>query len=299
MSRKVMSGVHAALFTPRFEDGRLDESSLWKNVEFLIERGIRGFVVNGATGEFPLTTAEELRRVLGLLSKILQGRAEFACGIGAAGIHRSLENAKMAIDAGAKALLLPMPYFFPYEQEDLSVFCRELAMKLPAPILLYNLPKFTTGLESATVRSLIAECPNIVGIKDSSGSLDILQDLTGVGIDACRMVGSDAVLAEALERGLCDGVISGVACVLPELILSIYGQASLPDHVGFRQSAHALEEFLRWAGGFPVPWALKFIAESRGIIPAVFSQPLSAQRQQQARAMQKWFRSWRSTVAIA
>lgn len=294
-----MSGVYAALLTPRKEDGSLDESSMWKHVEFLMERGIRGFVVNGATGEFILTTADELRRMLGLLSKILAGRAEFACCIGSPGIHGCMENARMAMDAGAQALLLPMPYFFPYEQEDLDIFCRELALKLPAPIMLYNLPQFTSGLESATVRTLIAECPNIVGIKDSSGSLQILQDLTGVGIDACRMVGSDKVLAEALELGLCDGAISGIACVLPEVILSLVGQASLPDPNDFQQNARALEEFLRAISGFPVPWALKWIAESRGIIPADFSQPLSAGRAQQGRALQKWFRSWRSTIAIA
>jgi 4-hydroxy-tetrahydrodipicolinate synthase len=294
-----MSGVYAALITPRRADGSLDEGSLWKSVEFLLERGIRGFVVNGTTGEFVLTTADELPRTLGLLAKILEGRAEFACCIGSAGFYGCMENARVAIDAGAKALLLPMPYFFSYEQADLDSFCRELALKLPAPILLCNLPQFTTGLESATVRCLIAECPNIVGIKDSSGSLRILKDLTGVCIDACRMVGNEIVLAEALEKNLCDGVVSAVASVLPELILALVGQASLPEKTGFRQSARGLEEFLRATAGFPVPWALKWIAESRGVIPAIFSQPLSSRRVQQGRALQKWFRSWRTTIAIA
>lgn len=89
--------------------------------------------------------------------------------------------AAVAESSGASGLLLPMPWFFPYEQQDLEMFCREVASSTRLPILLYNLPQFTSGLTKATVRGLIRDVPNIVGIKDSAGSVEIVRDLTERG----------------------------------------------------------------------------------------------------------------------
>ena len=71
-----------------------------------------------------------------------------------------------------------------------------------------------------TVETLLEDCPNIAGIKDSSGSLDILRALTRSTSHACRIVGSGGVPESALRESCCDGVISGVAGVLPEVVLS-------------------------------------------------------------------------------
>ncbi|MBI3282413.1 MAG: dihydrodipicolinate synthase family protein [Acidobacteria bacterium] len=109
---------------------------------------------------------------------------------------------RLALEKGARALLLPMPYFFPYTQDDLACFCATVAAELAAaPILLYNLPRFTTALSVDTVRSLLAEVPNLAGIKDSSESLEILRALSG-GPDsrASRIVGDDTVLVPACEN---------------------------------------------------------------------------------------------------
>jgi 4-hydroxy-tetrahydrodipicolinate synthase len=184
-----------------------------------------------------------------------------------------------------------MPHFFPYRQEDLIEFCRTVAARLPAPILLYNLPQFTTGLEPPTVLRLLRECPNIVGMKDSSGKLDILRELKP---GHCRMVGHDAVLAAALRDRVCDGVISGVACALPELILNLYAERATTQSPDFLRAEQSLQEFIEKLSAFPVPWGLKWIAEARGIAPASFSQPVSESRRIQAREFQSWFHQWHS-----
>jgi 4-hydroxy-tetrahydrodipicolinate synthase len=105
-------------------------------------------------------------------------------------------------------------------------------------------------------------------------------------------VGNDSILAEALRNGLCDGVISGVACALPELILGLYRDGDAPDSLEFLRHEGALKEFIGQLADFPVPWGLKWIAEARGIAPASFAQPVSAVRLSQARELQAWFRSW-------
>ncbi len=247
-----------------------------------MERGIGGFAINGATGEFCLTTPPELKQMVRIVGEVTSGRAEFVCGVGSAGLPGCLEHGLIAIEGGAAGLLLPMPYFFPYEQDDLAAFCKEASERLSAPVLLYNLPQFSSGLQPATVRDLIFECPNIVGIKDSSGSLDILRTLSEPGVEACRIVGSDGALAQAVDERLCDAVISGVASVLPELVLDAFQG----------RSRELLNEFIEAIGPFPVPWALKWIGEARAIAPASFSQPVSPQRLAQGRALQNWFHGW-------
>lgn len=296
---KLVSGVYAAVSTPRHADGRLDECSLRKSIEFLLERGIRGFALNGATGEYCLTTPGEIRRILAVARETMAEGAGFVCGIGSAGIRGCLDQGALAIEGGARAVLLPMPHFFPYEQDDLEVFCREVSERLPAPVLLYNLPQFTSGLQAATVETLIRECPNIAGIKDSSGSLEILRSLTRARVEACRIVGSDNVLVQALRERVCDAVISGVASVLPELMQFLFEQRGRPDADEFQQAVRALDEFIARISQVPVPWGLKWVAESRGIAAASFSQPVSARRLAQSRELQEWFRAWQSAVEVA
>jgi 4-hydroxy-tetrahydrodipicolinate synthase len=287
MREKTIQGVCAAVAAPRDTRGAPDETAFRRSLEYLMGMGIRAFAINGATGEYCLTSREDLRRIATLAVDVTRGQAEVICGIGSAGIHGCLENAETALRAGVRSLLLPMPHFFPYAETDLEAFCREVSVNVAAPILLYNLP-FSSPLNLRTVETLLRECPQIVGIKDSSGSLDILRALARSCPDACRIVGSDRVLSPALREGCCDGVISGVAGVFPELILTLYSAA--PDSAAFAECAGALEEYIEAIAPFPVPWGLKITGEFLGIGPATFSQPLSAERRAQADRLREWLR---------
>jgi 4-hydroxy-tetrahydrodipicolinate synthase len=292
MEYKQMSGVYAAVLTPRLKDDSVDIAALRALIEFLLAKGISKFALNGATGEFCLTTPEHLRVLLSTVKEA--GKGEILCGVGSAGTAQSIEFAAIAQEHGVAGLLLPMPFFFPYQQEDLDAFCRAVAGTTMLPILLYNLPQFTSGLAKETVRTLIAEVSNIIGIKDSSGSLDILRDLTEQNIDACRIVGNDSALAPAMIEGVCDGVVSGVACALPELIRTLYAQAGHTSSSEFQSAAALLEEFILQLNPFPTPWGLKWIVEARGVMKASFAQPVAPHRLEQAAAMSEWFAHWHS-----
>jgi 4-hydroxy-tetrahydrodipicolinate synthase len=106
---------------------------------------------------------------------------------------------------------------------------------------------------------------------------------------ACRIVGDDSVLVPALDAGVCDAVVSGVAGVLPELTTLLFEQR---NSAAYPQAAQLLSELIRHLSAFPVPWGLKLIAEFRGITPAWFSQPLSAARTAQADELRAWFPGW-------
>ena len=281
----IIQGVYAAVLIPRLPDGELDASSFRAILEFLRDKGLTKIVVNGATGEYCLTTASELAGMLTICRETLPG-APVLCGIGAAGLAGCLELGRIAIRHRAHALLLPMPHFFPYAQDDLHAFCAGVAARLDVPILLYNLPRFTTPLTLETVRGLIESVPNILGIKDSSGSLALL---SGLGSGACRIVGDDSVLVAALDAGVCDSVVSGVAGVLPELTTFLFHRR---NSTAYPRAVELLNELIDHLSALPVPWGLKLIAECRGVTPAWFSQPLSAARTAQANQFRAWFPGW-------
>jgi 4-hydroxy-tetrahydrodipicolinate synthase len=297
MWHSLLEGVSAAVLTPRTDTGALAEGPFRRSLQFLLARGIRSFAINGATGEFCLTTPPQLEHILAEASAIIAGKGQFVVGIGAAAHATSIELGRMAAEAGARAALLPMPYFFPYEQADLRAFAGRVADALSIPVLLYNLPQFTSGLAPQTSLELIRQHENVVGIKDSSGSLDTLRLLTSEGVDCCRIVGNDSVLPAALQERVCDGVVSGVACVLPELVQRVFAAGtSARDGVDLSAANGHLEELIGMINPLPVPWGLKVIAEELELGPATFSLPVAPERQQQIDQLRTWFRKNNRTL---
>ena len=112
------------------------EDQFRRGLYFLLARGIRSFALNGATGEFCLTSPAQPRRILANASVITDFDGQFVVGIGTPGYKTSIELGRMAADAGAKAVLLPMPYFFSYGQADLRAFVSRVADALSIPVLL-------------------------------------------------------------------------------------------------------------------------------------------------------------------
>lgn len=284
---KAVTGVWAALLTPRTAAGGVDQQALTRHIEFLRARGVTGVVANGATGEYPRTTPEQFHALLEVLRT---AGVSFLCGIGSADFESSVAMGQAAFRAGARAVLLPAPYFFPYSQQDIQCYFRAVAEAAGGPVLLYNLPRFTTPIEPRTALEVIRAGPPVAGIKDSSGSLDILRLLTAEGpAEACRIVGDDHVLTAALREGVCDGVISGVASVLPDLITFLFEHASESGGQEYQERKRQLGEFIEWLDRFPVPWGLKWAAEWRGLAPARFPLPLSNDRRRCAETFHEWF----------
>jgi len=286
----VLGGVYAAVLTPRSNTGDLDEAEFARLLEWLIGKGVDGFAINGATGEFPRTTEDEFGRLMRVASQVVGSRVPFVAGVGSASVEGCVRLAGTAERAGAEALLLPMPWFFRYSQPDLKAFCRAVANAVETPVLLYNLPQFAAGLEPQTSTELIGECGQIVGIKDSSGSLETVRLLTERGVTARRLIGNDAVLAAAIEESVLDGVVSGVACVLPELIAQLYRVGMRGTACAeFHELAETLAEVVRRLDVLPTPWGLKMLAEARGLAPASYPMPLAREREAERDALLEWF----------
>lgn len=278
------------MLTPRTAAGVLDTCALEAMCHRATNAGAIGLCVNGATGDYAAATNRERRMIVECIRSSARD-AKVMAGAGSLNLDQCVALSKQAIRAGADAILLPPPFFFPYGQEDVKEFYREAARRIPGPIILYNLPAFTTAIEAETARALLAGQSLLEGIKDSSGRLDTLDLLSEPGLRrVVRIVGNDSVLAAARLRGVCDAVVSGVAGVLPELIVALFAAASGTER--WQRLSDLLDEFVLRLSVWPVPWGLRIFAESLGLCPAYFPMPLSEGRRKQVVADQKWFSEW-------
>jgi 4-hydroxy-tetrahydrodipicolinate synthase len=290
-----VTGPLAALLTPRTDSGGIDIEALERNVEFVLERGIRGVVPCGGTGEyFDLSVAQRKEAVERVAAR-LEGRGLLIPGIGAGTVGESIELGHHALDSGADAVLLPAPLFYRYDGRDLIGFYRQAARAIGGPLLIYNLAAFVSPVPNDVAIELIETEENIVGVKDSSGSLELLEALTKRGdATTVRILGHDAVLGDAVRGGLIDAVISGPASVIPEATAALFELAGNKE--SFEQAAVLYGEFVRHNEQLPYPWGLKQIAEARGLFKARLPFEPSDDRRQQIGEYMCWFEEWLERV---
>lgn len=288
-----LSGVLAALITPLDDRGKVDYDCFDRLLDFLIGREVDGVAVGGATGEYPHFDVDVRKKLISRAARRLAPGKILLAGIGTSSIHTTLELGQHAIQSGCHALLLPMPYFFQYEQHDLAAFCQTVSRSLRAPCLLYNLPSFTNGLQCETSLQLLQSEEHLIGIKDSSGdrtSLDHLAQATDRG-SFSLMVGNDSLLFDALSAGW-DGVISGIAGFLPELTVSLYRNFKAGDRQSARNSQALLDGVIEEVVKLPTPWAIRVGLDVRGLPNGPFHLPLSAVRKQRIEGFRAWFSRW-------
>lgn len=286
-------GLFSAVATPLNADGRLDLRTFDRMIDFHLAAGVDGVCVGGATGEYPHVDIQERKEIIRRAAGRLANDRALLVGIGAPSIRRVIELGEAAIEAGSRALLLPMPAFFRYEQDDLRAFAADVSRKLRAPCLLYNLPDFTNGLSAATMLELMRGEEFIVGVKDSSGCQENLEALGSASArDAWTLlVGDDRLLLRGLQAGW-DGSISGVAGFCPELLVALCQSFRRADHDEASRLQGLVNELGQRLSAFPTPWGIRIGLEARGFQTGPLPLPLTARRQEQAREFKAWLPEW-------
>jgi 4-hydroxy-tetrahydrodipicolinate synthase len=288
-----VSGIFAAVATPIDTAGRPDLAAFDRLVDFLVEAGLDGICVGGATGEYPHFEVAERQALVRRAAARLPSDRILLAGIGGAPVKRVLDLGRSAMDSGAGALLLPMPFFFRYEQHDLAAFARHVASTLRAPCLLYDLPGFTNPIATATAIDLMSEASHIVGIKDSSGRPERLRKFAAARGDASwsLIVGDDALLAPGVEAGWSGG-ISGLASFCPELIAALYRSARAGDREEAGRHQALVAELIEHVAALPVPWGVRLGLAARGLDTGPLPLPLSEARREQIARYGAWLPGW-------
>lgn len=208
-------GSYVALITPFKENGEVDEDKIRELVNYHIENGTSGIVPCGTTGEAPTLTFSEHEKVIKIVVEEVKGRIKVIAGAGSNNTDRAIELTKYAKKLGADAALSTCPYYNKPTQRGLYEHYRKIAEEAKFPIMLYNVPGRTgTNIEAETVARL-AEIPEIVAIKEATGSLEQMikiQDLCGDKIEI--LSGEDHLILPMLSIGA-KGVVSVVANIMP------------------------------------------------------------------------------------
>jgi dihydrodipicolinate synthase/N-acetylneuraminate lyase len=292
----MLEGVNTPLVTPHRSGSRPDLDGLKRLLDFVLAAGVRAVCIGGTTGEFIHFSLPDRRRML--QTAVKHSRSPIIAGIAHSTLEGALELARGAAAAGAQALLVMAPYFFRYNQEDIREFFLQFAGQAPdgLPVFLYNIPAFSNEIGSETLTGLL-QTGRFAGVKDSSGSFDQFLRLKALRSrhPFTLLIGDDKIFTEARAQGA-DGVVSGVAGVIPELLLGI--ERAVCDNAAGRAQAldRRLREFIAWLDRFPVPCGIKLALAERGLPIGPEPVPASAARQRLAEQFRAWFREWLPAV---
>jgi 4-hydroxy-tetrahydrodipicolinate synthase len=210
----MFSGTFTALVTP-FRNGEVDVEALEGMVEFQIEHGVSGLVPCGTTGETPAMSEEEDRVVVETVVRVAAGRVPVVAGTGSNSTDMAIKYTKMAQEVGADGSLQVAPYYNKPTQEGLYRHFAAIAESTDLPLILYNIPGRTSVTISAETMARLAEIPNIVGVKDSTLSMNMISDVISLcGEEFDVLSGDDPMTLPLIALGGV-GVISVASNVAP------------------------------------------------------------------------------------
>lgn len=235
-----ITGVTTALITP-FKNGKLDEATYAKLIQRQIDNGIDAVCPVGTTGESATLSYDEDRRCIEIAVEVCKGSAtKVLAGAGSNATHEAIAMAKQAQKAGADAIFSVSPYYNKPSQEGLYQHYKAIASSVDLPFMLYNVPG-RTGVDilPQTVARLFNDVPNIIGIKEATGSLKRTVELMAKVPDLYVFSGDDAIDYPILASGG-KGVTSVTSNLLPDIKSKLVHAALSGDF----KSAKAINEEL-------------------------------------------------------
>lgn len=215
MKKTLFRGMATALITPMTPEG-IDYETLGKIIEFQIANGIDALVIMGTTGENATIEPEDQQRVIRYTVEKVAGRVPVIAGTGGNSTAHVLTQTKAACDAGVDGVLVVTPYYNKATQKGLIAHYTAVADVSTVPVILYNVPTRTGCNLLPETAAKLAEHPNIVAIKESSGSMAQVVKLRALCGDKLDIYsGEDALTVSMMAMGGI-GAISVLGNVVPK-----------------------------------------------------------------------------------
>jgi 4-hydroxy-2-oxoglutarate aldolase len=266
-----LAGIFPALTTPYREDGSVALDQFKGNLARYNRTGLSGYVVLGSTGESVLLSTAEGESLLAAGKEAAGPGKLLIAGTGVESTAETIARTKRAAALGYDVALVKTPYYYKpaYRAEAYLRHYRSIADASPIPILLYSVPIFTgVTLETPEIVAL-AEHPNIVGIKDSSGVIQRIVEVSGQATEDFQfLTGGAGIVYPALSAGA-RGAILALASALPEKCVALYDLWKASSHaeakVVQQQLALASKTIVSENGIAGVKYAMEFHGYSGGI----------------------------------
>ena len=253
-------GSNVALITPMFDDGSVDYEALNHLIDFHIDSGTSSIVSVGTTGESATVGIKEHLKIINHTVKYAAKRIPIIAGTGANSTSEAIDLTQEAKNLGADACLLVTPYYNKPTQEGLFQHFKLIAESVNIDQILYNVPGRTAVDMTVDVISRLSEIPNIIGIKDATGDLSIIEQLVAkCPEDFLLLTGDDATAVEFLIAGG-HGGISVTANIVPKELQKVYlsaiaGNIELAKNLNSPLSNFHNNLFIE-SNPIPVKWAL-------------------------------------------
>ncbi len=264
--------VYAAALIPMRSDLTIDEGELLFHCNDLIRRGCQGIALFGTTGEGPSFSLKERTVALNRIVSSGFDPRKIIVANGSSGIHDTVELAREVQKHGCAALLVAPPSFYKnVSEEGVIAFYREIMTRIHDPelrVILYHIPQLSGVPITLNIIAALLErfSENVVGIKESEGSLSLTKAILETFPEMKVFVGKEKQIIEAVHLGA-TGAICGIANLYPELICSLLKKQDYQD----------LEPIFEALQGYPfIPAAKALMEERRGAAWSALRPPLIA-----------------------
>jgi 4-hydroxy-tetrahydrodipicolinate synthase len=269
----MFSGAFTALVTP-FKNGEVDVEALEGLVEFQIVGGINGLVPCGTTGESPTLSEEEDRLVIETVVRVTNGRVPVVAGTGSNNTASAIKYTKMAEEVGADGSLQVAPYYNKPTQEGLFRHYAAIAENTSLPLVLYNIPGRTNVTIAPETMAQLAEIPNIVGVKESTLSMNMVSDIRRLcGEEFAILSGDDPMTLPLMALGG-TGVVSVASNIAPGAVSDMVAAMNSGDLARGRELHYKLLPLIRALSVETNPIPIKAAASLLGLCSDELRLPL-------------------------
>jgi 4-hydroxy-tetrahydrodipicolinate synthase len=281
-------GIIPPVVTPMQANEDLDQPRLRWFLDHLLEAGVHGVFVLGTNSEFYALDEGEKQEVVATAVAHVRKRVPVFAGTGAETTREAVRLTRMAEREGADGVSVITPYFIQPTQQEVDDHYRRIAEATSLPVVLYNNPSTCGGLKiDVDTVARLAEVPNIVAIKDSSGDLQNTNELVRVVPERFAvLMGRDTLIFPALLFGA-RGAVPATANIAPRLLVEIYETFQRGDIEASKRAQLRLNPVrLALTLGTPpgvVKAALAVLGRSVGPSRSPIA-PLSQEKQQKLRA---------------
>lgn len=247
-------GIIAAMVTPLTTSDEIHESAIRSLTNYLIDGGVQGLLPLGSQGEFWAFSPDEKQRIWRSVVEEASGRVPVYAGTAAISTRETVALTRLAEEAGVDAAVILTPFYISPNEDELFAHYCAIADSTSLPVLVYANPARSSVKISPRLLERLASIGNIVGIKDSTGDLELTAEYVRVTPpDFAVLMGRDTLIFAALLCGA-KGAISATANVAPALVFEIYRRFKAGDLEGAKRAQDRIAP-LRLAfswGTFPV-----------------------------------------------
>jgi len=275
MAHNIFKGLGVALITPFTQNFEVDYAALKGLIEYQIDNGADFLCILATTGETPCLTQREKEEITSLVKQVVNGRIPILKYCGGNNTAAVVDEIKSSDWSGIDGILSICPYYNKPSQEGLYRHFKAISEASPLPIVLYNVPGRTgVNMKAETTVRLAKECPNIVGIKEASGSLEQMDEIIKNKPDHFDVISGDDALTFSMVASGAAGVISVIGNALPKQFSRMIRLEFKGEYEPARKIHHMFTELysLLFVDGNPA--GVKALLSDMGYIENVLRLPL-------------------------